>query len=46
MKQITLILLIAIIVDGVILLIQEIYVPQKENNYEYSPTDFIKQKFH
>ena len=41
MKKIILILIIIIIV-GVLLLIQEFYIPQKGMNYKYSPTDFIE----
>jgi hypothetical protein len=42
MKKMITLLLIAIVVVGVIVIIQEFYSPVKEKNYEYSATDFIE----
>jgi len=42
MKKIIILILIVIVTVGVIVLIQEFYIPQKETNYKYSPTDFIE----
>jgi len=42
MKKIITLLLIAVIIAGVIVMVQEFYNPVEENDYKYSATDFIE----